>query len=53
MTSPSRRTIASGRATWQDVVAVGLRLPEAEESTTYHQPALKVRGRTFRMAEPA
>jgi hypothetical protein len=39
-------------ATWQDVVALGLRLPEAEESTTYRQPALKVRGRTFAWLSP-
>ena len=33
-------------------MAFGLRLPEAEESTTYHQPALKVRGRTFAWLSP-
>jgi hypothetical protein len=31
--------------TWEDVVALGQRLPEVEESTWYGTPALKVRGR--------
>jgi hypothetical protein len=30
---------------WADVVALGQRLPEVEESTWYGTPALKVRGR--------
>jgi hypothetical protein len=30
---------------WEDVVALGQRLPEVEESTWYGTPALKVRGR--------
>jgi hypothetical protein len=34
-------------ATWDDVVAAGLALPGAEESTSYRQPALKVKGKLF------
>lgn len=30
---------------WQDVVALGTRLPEVEETTWYGTPALKVRGK--------
>jgi hypothetical protein len=33
--------------TWSDVVQLGLRLPEVEESTWYGTPALKVRGKGF------
>jgi hypothetical protein len=33
--------------TWSDVVELGLRLPEVEESTWYGTPALKVRGKGF------
>ena len=33
--------------TWDDIVAIGRELPEAEESTSYGRPALKVRGRSF------
>lgn len=33
------------RADWDDVVALGLRLPEVEAGTWYRTPALKVRGR--------
>lgn len=37
---------------WTDVVAIGTKLPEVEESTSYGTPALKVRGKTFtRMKE--
>lgn len=32
---------------WDDVVAIGLRLPETELSTSYGDPALKVRGKGF------
>jgi len=32
---------------WEDVVTAGLRLPEVEESTWFHTPALRVRGRSF------
>lgn len=32
-------------ASWEDVVAIGRRLPEVEESTSYGTPALKVRGK--------
>ena len=31
--------------TWDDVVAIGLRLPEVEVATSYGTPALKVRGK--------
>jgi hypothetical protein len=33
--------------TWEEVVAIGLELPEVEESTSYGRPALKVRGKFF------
>ncbi|WP_028937447.1 MmcQ/YjbR family DNA-binding protein [Pseudonocardia spinosispora] len=33
--------------TWPDVVAIGLSLPEVEESTSYRTPALKVNGKSF------
>lgn len=39
-------------ASWADVVAAGRTLPEAQESTWYRTPALKVRGKSFcRMKE--
>jgi hypothetical protein len=31
--------------TWNDVVAIGSRLPEVEESITYGTPSLKIRGK--------
>jgi hypothetical protein len=34
-------------ATWDDVLRVALALPETEESTSYRQPCVKVRGKTF------
>jgi hypothetical protein len=34
-------------AGWDDVLRIGLALPDVEESTSYRQPCLKVRGRTF------
>ena len=34
-------------ATWSDVVALGLSLPEVEESTWFRTPSLKVRGKSF------
>jgi len=34
-------------ATWEDVVVIGTALPEVEESTWYHTPSLKVRGKGF------
>jgi hypothetical protein len=34
-------------ATWQDVVAIGSRLPEVQESTWYGTPSLKVAGKGF------
>ncbi len=34
-------------ATWSDVVAIARALPEAEESTWFRTPALKVRGKGF------
>jgi hypothetical protein len=33
--------------TWSDVVELGLRLPEVEESTWFGTPSLKVRGKSF------
>jgi hypothetical protein len=33
--------------TWEEVVALGAELPEAEESTWYRTPALKVAGKGF------
>lgn len=33
--------------TWDDVVRIGNSLPEVEESTWYHTPSLKVRGKGF------
>ena len=37
---------------WTDVVAIGAKLPEVEESTSYATPALKVRGKLIcRMKE--
>ena len=33
--------------TWDDVVAIGSRLPEVELGTSYGAPALKVRGKGF------
>jgi hypothetical protein len=33
--------------TWEEIVAIGLELPEALESTSYGRPALKVRGKFF------
>ncbi|MGI5499955.1 MmcQ/YjbR family DNA-binding protein [Lentzea sp. CA-135723] len=34
-------------ATWDDVVTMGTRLPEVEESTWYRTPSLKVAGKGF------
>jgi len=34
-------------ASWSDVVALGLRLPEVEEATWFRTPSLKVRGKGF------
>jgi hypothetical protein len=33
--------------TWDDVVAIGTRLPEVEVGTSYGTPALKVRGKSM------
>ncbi len=33
--------------TWDDVVTIGLALPEVQESTWYRTPSLKVAGRGF------
>ena len=33
--------------TWDDVVAIGLRLPEVEVSTWFGTPSLKVRGKSM------
>ncbi len=37
---------------WDDVRALALALPEAEESTVYRKPAFKVRGKTFAWESP-
>jgi len=36
---------SSAPLTWRDVCALGLALPEVEESTSYGTPSLKVRGK--------
>lgn len=33
--------------TWEEVVAIGIALPQVEESTWYRTPALKVAGKGF------
>jgi len=33
--------------TWQELVAIGLQLPEVAESTWYRTPSLAVRGTSF------
>ena len=37
---------------WDDVLRIGLALPDVEESTSYRQPCLKLRGRTFLNMSP-
>jgi hypothetical protein len=37
---------------WDDVLRIGLALPDVEESTSYRLPCLKVRGRTFLNMSP-
>jgi hypothetical protein len=37
---------------WDDVLRIGLALPDVEESTSYRLPSLKVRGRTFLNMSP-
>ncbi len=39
-------------ATWDDVRATALALPEAEEGTSYGKPAFKVRKKTFAWESP-
>lgn len=39
-------------ASWDDVCALGLALPETEESTTHRHPALKVAGKIFAWLSP-
>jgi hypothetical protein len=39
-------------AKWSDVRRIGLALPEAEESTSYGERALKVGGKTFAHMSP-
>lgn len=34
-------------ATWDDVVAIGLRFPGSEEATSFRSPALRVAGRRY------
>ncbi len=38
--------------TWDEVVAIGLALPEVEVSTSYGTPALKVRGKFLTRLRP-
>jgi hypothetical protein len=38
---------------WSDVLRIGLALPGVEESTSYRQPCLKLRGRTFANMSPS
>ncbi len=38
--------------TWDEVVAIGLKLPEVEVSTAYGTPALKVRGKFMTRLRP-
>ena len=40
-------------AGWDDVLRIGLALPDVEESTSYRQPCLKVRGRAFVNLSPS
>lgn len=37
---------------WADVVAIASELPEVEESTSWHMPALKVRGKWMAGCRP-
>ena len=37
---------------WDHVLRIGLALPDVEESTSYRQPCLKLRGRTFLNMSP-
>jgi hypothetical protein len=39
-------------ATWRTVRSVALALPEAEEGTSYRQPAFRVRGKVFAAMSP-
>jgi hypothetical protein len=39
-------------ATWDDVLRVALALPNTEESTSYRQPCVKVRGKAFVTVSP-
>jgi hypothetical protein len=39
-------------ATWRDVRLLGLALPEVEEGTSWHQPALRVRRKWFAGMSP-
>jgi hypothetical protein len=39
-------------ATWDDVRALALSLPEVEEGTGYRRPALRVRGKLFAAMSP-
>jgi hypothetical protein len=34
-------------ASWEDVLRIALALPDTEESTSYRQPCVKVRGKAF------
>ncbi len=42
-----RTLVSATMPSWEDVVALGTRLPEVEESTWWRTPALKVRGKSF------
>jgi hypothetical protein len=39
-------------ATWEDACRIALALPDTEESTSYRQPCVKVRGKTFVWMSP-
>jgi hypothetical protein len=39
-------------ATWDDVRAIALALPEVEEGTSYRHPTLRVRGKLFAWLSP-
>lgn len=43
--SPSTSISNRSRMTWDDVLAMGLKLPDVEAATSYGTPALKVRGK--------
>jgi hypothetical protein len=42
-----RTLVSADMPSWEDVVALGRRLREVEESTWFRTPALRVRGKSF------